>query len=169
MSYKGPQKVQKVMVQPINLIFRYLQNRSRVQVWLFENITLRIEGHIVGFDEYMNLVLDDAEEYHVKTDTRKPLGRIMLKGDNITLIQNTNPSGNWGRNLTYKPAISVLLSTRSMFVSPFCASTVNLHLCQDTWQFSLMDDVSFNDVLKMIVWFCTWDLRFHDCNDVFAN
>nr|KAF7409107.1 hypothetical protein H0235_013959 [Vespula pensylvanica] len=94
MSYKGPQKVQKVMVQPINLIFRYLQNRSRVQVWLFENIHLRIEGHIVGFDEYMNLVLDDAEEYHLKTKNRKPLGRIMLKGDNITLIQNTNPAAN---------------------------------------------------------------------------
>jgi len=94
MSYKGPQKVQKVMVQPINLIFRYLQNRSRVQVWLFENINLRIEGHIVGFDEYMNLVLDDAEEYHQKTKNRKPLGRIMLKGDNITLIQNTNPTSN---------------------------------------------------------------------------
>lgn len=94
MSYKGPQKVQKVMVQPINLIFRYLQNRSRVQVWLFENVNLRIEGHIVGFDEYMNLVLDDAEEYHQKTKIRKQLGRIMLKGDNITLIQNTNPGGN---------------------------------------------------------------------------
>ncbi|XP_044580196.1 probable small nuclear ribonucleoprotein E [Cotesia glomerata] len=94
MSYKGPQKVQKVMVQPINLIFRYLQNRSRVQVWLFENINLRIEGHIVGFDEYMNLVLDDAEEYYTKTKVRKTLGRIMLKGDNITLIQNTNPNGN---------------------------------------------------------------------------
>ncbi|XP_026829951.1 uncharacterized protein LOC105277751 [Ooceraea biroi] len=94
MSYKGPQKVQKVMVQPINLIFRYLQNRSRVQVWLFENVNLRIEGHIVGFDEYMNLVLDDAEEYHQKTKNKKPLGRIMLKGDNITLIQNTNPGAN---------------------------------------------------------------------------
>lgn len=44
MSFKGNAKVQKVMVQPINLIFRYLQNRSRVQVWLYENINLRIEG-----------------------------------------------------------------------------------------------------------------------------
>lgn len=88
MSFKGNAKVQKVMVQPINLIFRYLQNRSRVQVWLYENVNLRIEGHIVGFDEYMNLVLDDAEEYNSKTKNRKTMGRIMLKGDNITLIQN---------------------------------------------------------------------------------
>ncbi|AWP03437.1 Small nuclear ribonucleoprotein E isoform 3 [Scophthalmus maximus] len=81
MAYRGQgQKVQKVMVQPINLIFRYLQNRSRIQVWLYEQ----------GFDEYMNLVLDDAEEVHMKTKNRKPLGRIMLKGDNITLLQSVS-------------------------------------------------------------------------------
>ncbi|XP_070544292.1 small nuclear ribonucleoprotein E-like [Ptychodera flava] len=87
MAYKG-QKVQKVMVQPINLIFRYLQSRSRIQVWLYEQVNMRIEGHIIGFDEYMNLVLEDAEEVHLKARTRKTLGRILLKGDNITLIQN---------------------------------------------------------------------------------
>ncbi|KAK8916737.1 hypothetical protein KSP39_PZI022258 [Platanthera zijinensis] len=27
-----------------------------------------------GFDEYMNLVLDDADEVNVKKNTRKPLG-----------------------------------------------------------------------------------------------
>ena len=96
--------MQKVMVQPINLIFRYLQNRTRVSVWLYENVNTRIEGHIVGenviedndentnlavagFDEYMNLVLDEATEVHLKRKTEKKLGRIMLKGDNITLIQ----------------------------------------------------------------------------------
>ena len=87
MSYGGGQKVQKVMVQPINLIFRYLQNRTCVSVWLYENVNTRIEGHIVGFDEYMNLVLDKATELHTKRKTEKKLGRIMLKGDNITLIQ----------------------------------------------------------------------------------
>ena len=91
MAYKGGAKVQKVMVQPINLIFRYLQNRSRIQVWLYEQCNMRIEGCIVGFDEYMNLVLDDAEEVHIKNKTRKTLGRILLKGDNITLIQQVTP------------------------------------------------------------------------------
>ncbi len=46
-----------------------------------------MEGRIIGFDEYMNLVLDEAEEVSVKRKTRKPLGRILLKGDNITLMQ----------------------------------------------------------------------------------
>merc|ERR1719408_900064 len=91
MSYQQKPKVQKVMVQPINLIFRYLQSRARVQVWLYENQNLRIEGHIIGFDEYMNVMLDQAEEVHMKKETRKAVGRILLKGDNITLIQNTVP------------------------------------------------------------------------------
>uniref|UniRef100_A0A0E0GTP6 Small nuclear ribonucleoprotein E n=2 Tax=Oryza TaxID=4527 RepID=A0A0E0GTP6_ORYNI len=74
-------KVQRIMTQPI---------KARIQIWLFEQKDLRIEGRIIGFDEYMNLVLDDAEEINVKKDTRKSLGRILLKGDNITLMMNTS-------------------------------------------------------------------------------
>ena len=51
-----------------------------------------MEGRIIGFDEYMNLVLDEAEEVSVKRKTRKPLGRILLKGDNITLMQTVGKS-----------------------------------------------------------------------------
>eukprot|EP00288_Rhodomonas_lens_P015558 CAMPEP_0177713482 /NCGR_PEP_ID=MMETSP0484_2-20121128/12965_1 /TAXON_ID=354590 /ORGANISM="Rhodomonas lens, Strain RHODO" /LENGTH=81 /DNA_ID=CAMNT_0019225379 /DNA_START=240 /DNA_END=485 /DNA_ORIENTATION=- len=79
------------MTQPINLIFRFLQNKSRIQVWLFEQTDLRIEGQIIGFDEYMNLVLDNAEELSMKKKTRKGLGRILLKGENITLMMATDP------------------------------------------------------------------------------
>ncbi|XP_066843414.1 small nuclear ribonucleoprotein E-like isoform X1 [Anser cygnoides] len=64
MAYCGQgQKVQKVMVQPINLIFRYLQS---------------------GFDEYMNLVLDDAEEIHSKTKSRKQLGVSCVCATRVT-------------------------------------------------------------------------------------
>ena len=77
---------------------------------------MHMEGHIVGFDEYMNIVLDDAEEVYVKTNVRKQigkvkydifsqcfhynqlffliLGRVLLKGDNITLIQNAAGSSD---------------------------------------------------------------------------
>lgn len=34
----------------------------------------------------MNLVLTEAEEINVKKQTRAKLGRILLKGDTITLI-----------------------------------------------------------------------------------
>jgi len=41
-----------------------------------------------GFDEFMNVVLDEAAEVYVKeAQPRRELGRILLKGDNITLIQ----------------------------------------------------------------------------------
>lgn len=127
-----------------NLIFRFLQSRQKVQIWLYEQTDLRIEGRIIvrpitarsqkqwqllqgcrmdasgvvlsvasmlltvrkaellrqylsgppsaldhggddgfhrnygpfvqGFDEYMNLVLDEAEEVSLKRQTRKPVG-----------------------------------------------------------------------------------------------
>uniref|UniRef100_A0A2K6MYB7 Small nuclear ribonucleoprotein E n=1 Tax=Rhinopithecus bieti TaxID=61621 RepID=A0A2K6MYB7_RHIBE len=78
MAYCGQgQKVQKAMV--------YLQNRSRIQVWLYKQVNTRIEGCIISFDEYMKLVLDDI---YSKTKSRLQLGRIMLKGHNITLLQS---------------------------------------------------------------------------------
>ncbi|KAL5222160.1 hypothetical protein ABZP36_026873 [Zizania latifolia] len=85
-------KVQRIMTQPILIPFLLefdLVQKARIQIWLFEQKDLRIEGRIIGFDEYMNLVLDDAEEINVKKDTRKQLGRILLKGDNITLMMST--------------------------------------------------------------------------------
>ncbi|KAK9284610.1 hypothetical protein L1049_023786 [Liquidambar formosana] len=71
-------KVQRIMTQPINLIFRFLQSKARIQIWLFEQKDLRIEGRIIGFDEYMNLVLDDAEEVNVKKKSRKQLGEFSV-------------------------------------------------------------------------------------------
>jgi small nuclear ribonucleoprotein E len=79
-------RLQKIMTLPINLIFRYLQSGQRVIIWLFDRTDLRIEGKILGFDEYMNVVLDEAEEIRLKANTRRPIGRIMLKGDNISVI-----------------------------------------------------------------------------------
>ncbi|KAG2266848.1 hypothetical protein Bca52824_073927 [Brassica carinata] len=72
-------KVQRIMTQPINLIFRFLQSKARIQIWLFEQKDLRIEGRITGFDEYMNLVLDEAEEVSIKKNTRKQLDILILK------------------------------------------------------------------------------------------
>jgi small nuclear ribonucleoprotein E len=61
-----------------------------VLVWLYENTSIRIQGTIIGFDEYMNLVLDDAEEINQKTKQSTKLGRILLKGDNISVLQNAS-------------------------------------------------------------------------------
>lgn len=88
----GGPKVKRVMTQAINLIFEFLKNRERIQIWLYENVAIKMEGIIIGFDEYMNVVLDEAVEVNVKTSSRKQIGRILLKGDCITLIQRADPS-----------------------------------------------------------------------------
>ncbi|CEI66689.1 unnamed protein product [Fusarium venenatum] len=66
---------------------------ATVSVWLYEQLSIRIEGKIRGFDEFMNLVIDDAVEVKQITKTndkesRRPLGQILLKGDNVSLIQS---------------------------------------------------------------------------------
>lgn len=40
-----------------------------MQIWLYEQLGIRIEGKIRGFDEFMNLVIDDAVE--VKQPTKE--------------------------------------------------------------------------------------------------
>ncbi|KAL1570854.1 small nuclear ribonucleoprotein E [Candida albicans P57072] len=71
---------------PINLIFKFLQQQSVVTIWLYEQTQSRIQGKIRGFDEFMNIVIDDAVE--LSNGKKSELGRILLKGDNITLISS---------------------------------------------------------------------------------
>lgn len=71
---------------PINLIFKFLQQQSLVNIWLYEQTQSRIQGKIRGFDEFMNIVIDDAVE--ICNGNKEELGRILLKGDNITLISS---------------------------------------------------------------------------------
>lgn len=32
-------QVQKIMTQPINLIFRFLQSKQRIQIWLYDQVS----------------------------------------------------------------------------------------------------------------------------------
>jgi len=77
---------QKMIKQPIQVIFKSLQSKSKVSVALYESDTT-MEGIIIGFDEYMNLVLDDATQLS-SSGAVTSLGRILLKGENITWIAN---------------------------------------------------------------------------------
>eukprot|EP00542_Grammatophora_oceanica_P007246 CAMPEP_0194066622 /NCGR_PEP_ID=MMETSP0009_2-20130614/86125_1 /TAXON_ID=210454 /ORGANISM="Grammatophora oceanica, Strain CCMP 410" /LENGTH=85 /DNA_ID=CAMNT_0038719595 /DNA_START=79 /DNA_END=336 /DNA_ORIENTATION=+ len=82
-----PKNVKKVMTLPINVIFGHLQKKTRVVIWLYEDCSTKMEGQIIGFDEYMNMVLEDAVEITNNNNKREEIGRILLKGDSITLIQ----------------------------------------------------------------------------------
>ncbi|HEC81954.1 MAG TPA: RNA-binding protein [Thermoplasmatales archaeon] len=43
-----------------------------------------LEGKLTGYDEYMNLVLEDTEE---KTeDSKRKIGTVILRGNNIVSI-----------------------------------------------------------------------------------
>lgn len=43
-----------------------------------------LEGKLVGYDQYMNLVLDEAEERQ-DTNSRR-LGTVLLRGNNVVAI-----------------------------------------------------------------------------------
>lgn len=59
-------------------------------VWLYEDTKMQIEGQIIGFDEYMNMTLEDAVE--VVGGKRTDIGRILLKGDSISVLNDANPT-----------------------------------------------------------------------------
>ncbi|KAG8890228.1 mRNA splicing protein sme1 [Tulasnella sp. 403] len=70
---------QRVMVQPINVIFKNLQQRTKVIIWLYDNVEMRIGGRIIGFDEFMNVVVDEAEEVYVgksASQPSRPIGEV---------------------------------------------------------------------------------------------
>ena len=43
-----------------------------------------LEGKLTGYDEHMNLVLEDCEEN--VDDTRRRLGKVVLRGSNLVSI-----------------------------------------------------------------------------------
>lgn len=59
---------------------------NRVSVWLMKETDIRIEGHLRGYDEFYNLVLDESVEVVSKTSERRDIGRIVLKGDTVGLV-----------------------------------------------------------------------------------
>jgi small nuclear ribonucleoprotein E len=87
----------KVLLPPINFIFRLLQQQIPCSIWLYEQLNTRIEGKIrvckllrsllsltaQGFDEFMNLVVDDAVEVMLPTnskdESRRNLGIIAFR------------------------------------------------------------------------------------------
>ena len=44
-----------------------------------------IRGNLLGFDQHMNLLLDQAEEIPSEGDS-KELGTIVVRGDNVIMI-----------------------------------------------------------------------------------
>jgi len=64
----------KVLDESINKI---------VLIKLKGNKTIR--GNLLGFDQHMNLLLDQSEEIPSEVDS-KSLGSIVVRGDNVVMI-----------------------------------------------------------------------------------
>mmetsp|Transcript_22254 Transcript_22254/g.43293 ORF Transcript_22254/g.43293 Transcript_22254/m.43293 type:complete len:82 (-) Transcript_22254:25-270(-) len=74
---------------PINLLFRFFQNKNDVSISLQGNIFDKFYGKILGFDEFMNLVLGDAFQIN-KNGGEIFLGNLLIKGDCIAIISLEN-------------------------------------------------------------------------------
>jgi len=65
---------------PAALLERFLDQR----VTLVLKDARELVGKLIGADEHMNLVLDDADE--TAADVRRHLGRVVLRGSNVVSV-----------------------------------------------------------------------------------
>lgn len=68
------------MVMPLALLEKSVD--KRISLLLKDNRTL--EGKLTGYDDYMNMVLEDTEER--TADQERRLGTVILRGNNVVSI-----------------------------------------------------------------------------------
>ena len=68
------------MVMPLSLLEK--STDKRVSLLLKDNRVL--EGILIGYDDYLNMVLDNTEE--TTEDQVKRLGTVILRGNNVVSI-----------------------------------------------------------------------------------
>lgn len=76
---------------PIEYLFLFMERGLTVEIWTEHNPNLKFQGKISGFDEWMNLTLDHAQEINVKKGTVINVGKIILKGDVISVVHLLAP------------------------------------------------------------------------------
>lgn len=52
-----------------------------------------LRGILQGYDQHMNLVLEEAEEVSDENSAQKRLGTIVVRGDNVMMISPTVKEG----------------------------------------------------------------------------
>lgn len=86
-----PGAARETRVVPVQQLAELVRRRARVEVWLYENTRYSLQGTLRGFDEYLNLVLEDTTELWSASATRKAqitaLGTVLLKGENVVLLR----------------------------------------------------------------------------------
>jgi small nuclear ribonucleoprotein (snRNP)-like protein len=72
---------------PIPLLERVVQQR----VTLLLKDSRQLTGKLLGLDEHMNLVLDDADES--TPEISRHLGRVVLRGSNVVILHAPQGAG----------------------------------------------------------------------------
>jgi len=68
------------MVMPVNV----LEKSMNKKISLLLKDGRMMEGKLVGYDEFMNLVLEETEE--TMNDTKRRLNSVILRGNNVVSI-----------------------------------------------------------------------------------
>jgi len=68
------------MVMPLNVLEKSVNRR--ISLLLKDNRVL--EGKLVGYDDYMNMVLEDTED--TKDEQVRRIGTVVLRGNNVVTI-----------------------------------------------------------------------------------
>jgi len=68
------------MVMPLNVLEKSIN--KRISLLLKDNRIL--DGKLAGYDEYMNMVLEDTEE--TKDEQVRRIGTVILRGNNVVTI-----------------------------------------------------------------------------------
>jgi small nuclear ribonucleoprotein len=69
------------MVMPLALLEKSIE--KRISLLLKDGRVL--EGKLTGYDEYMNMVLDETVEHKDSSEERR-LGTVVLRGNNVVSI-----------------------------------------------------------------------------------
>ncbi len=65
------------MTMPLKMLESFMN--KRISLLLKDNRIL--EGKLVGYDDYMNMVLEDTEEK--SSEMNRKLGTVILRGNNV--------------------------------------------------------------------------------------
>lgn len=79
-----PASLNPSMILPLELVDKCIG--SRIQIIMKND--KEIVGTLVGFDDFVNMVLEDAVEYEFTPEGKKRtlLEQILLNGNNITMM-----------------------------------------------------------------------------------
>ncbi|TVY81395.1 Small nuclear ribonucleoprotein E [Lachnellula suecica] len=80
----------KVLLPPINFIFKLLRQRSTAQIWLYRQLAIRIEDKIREFDEFVNLVIDVKDAFQTEQSREVAASAGLQAKDEGTLVVQHN-------------------------------------------------------------------------------